>query len=209
MGFLIWFEVWGWFWVAFFPFFFVSLQFKFSNRSQGRMVWNPTPNWLQELSLPLFGVLGSNHFEDHKSHIVEASPPAFVDGLHFRSASLPPSPVALQAGWEGWSDLVRPLPCLPIPCQGCSRPANGEEGSSCGVWGFLAVCGSALCFMRKLLLIPQPIWQTFLLSPPFPPLFKLSSHLDATVICMWMRGKRVWMEKAASSALPIWFGFFI
>lgn len=78
--------------------------------------------------MPLFGALGSNHFEDHKSHIVEASPPAFVDGLHFRSASLPASRVVLQAGWEGWSDLVRPLPCLPTPCWGCSHPANGEGG---------------------------------------------------------------------------------
>lgn len=33
---------------------------------------------------------------------------------------------------------------------------------------FRAVCGSALCFMRKLPLIPQPIWQTSLLPPPFP-----------------------------------------
>lgn len=30
-------------------FFFVTLQFKFSNWSQRSMVWNLTPNWLQEL----------------------------------------------------------------------------------------------------------------------------------------------------------------
>lgn len=83
--------------------------------------------------MPLFGVLGSNHFEDHKSHIVEASPPAFVDGLHFRSASLPACRVVLQAGWEGWSDLVRPHPCLPTPAGAALTLQTAREGNSCGV----------------------------------------------------------------------------
>lgn len=64
--------------------------------------------------MPLFGVLGSNHFEDHKSHIVEASPTAFVDGLHFRSASLPPLLRSRRDGKGGvtWLD---PFPASQFP----------------------------------------------------------------------------------------------
>lgn len=124
-------------------FFFLSPLFSLacnsSFQTEARAGWFETQlqTHCRSLSLPLFGALGSNHFEDHKSHIVEASPPAFVDGLHFRSASLPaclPPVLCSRRDGKGGVTWLDPFPASQLPAGAAlALQKRGGRGNSCGV----------------------------------------------------------------------------
>lgn len=69
-NFSLWFEV-GFGWLFFFFFGYLAIQvFKLKPEKYGLKPSSKLNARAAELSLTLFGVLGANHFEDHKSHII-------------------------------------------------------------------------------------------------------------------------------------------